>query len=133
MATAPGPGQACLLHGDFYYDQVLVSRHPLARFLDLDNLAVGDPLLDVANFCAQLRLLVHRGTLDSQAADWISRRFIEGYQSASNTTLHHQRLHWHTSALLLKLSIWPFRRFEESWAEKVNAMLSEACEWGRSV
>ena len=133
VATAPEPGEACLLHGDFYYDQILVSRYPLARFLDLDSLALGDPVLDVASFCAQLRLLANRGKLDSQRADWICRRFIEGYQSASGGRIHNQRLQWHTTALLLKLSIWPFRRFEDSWPERTSRMVSEAFEWGRSV
>ena len=132
-ASRLGPAENCLLHGDFYYDQVIVTRRPLAGLLDLDNLAVGDPIVDVSSFCAQLRLAVHLGELDSQVATWMCRRFIEGYQSASGRPVEEGRLQWHTSALLLKLAIWPFRRFQEGWPEKTCRIVEEACQWEGSV
>ena len=129
VADGPGPGPACLLHGDFYYDQVLIRRNRSARFLDLDNLAVGDPIVDVASFCAQLRLLAARGKLDEERAGWISQRFVEGYEAASGTRVTGRKLNWHVSAQLLKLSIWPFRLFEENWPERVRHLVKEAFEW----
>ena len=126
VASAPAPGPACLLHGDFYYDQVLIRKKRLAHFLDLDNLAVGDPIIDVASFCAQLRLLAARERLDEERAEWISRRFVEGYESASATRVNGRKLNWHVSAQLLKLSVWPFRLFEEKWPERVHHLVNEA-------
>ena len=131
VASAPAPGPACLLHGDFYYDQVLIRKKRSAHFLDLDNLAVGDPIIDVASFCAQLLLLAARGKLDEQRAEWICQRFIEGYESASGTRIANRKLDWHVSALLLRLSIWPFRLFEENWPERVHSVVNEAFAWER--
>ena len=129
VASAPTPGPACLLHGDFYYDQVLIRKKRSAHFLDLDNLAVGDPIIDVASFCAQLLLLSARQKLAKQRAEWISRRFIEGYESATGSRVNGRKLNWHVSAQLLKLSIWPFRLFEEEWPERVPNLVNEAFAW----
>ena len=131
VASAPAPGPACLLHGDFYYDQVLIRRNRSARFLDLDNLAVGDPIIDVASFCAQLLLLAARGKLDEQRAEWIHQHFIEDYESASGSRVADQKLSWYVSALLLRLSIWPFRFFEDNWPERVHSAVNRAFAWER--
>ena len=44
------------VHRDFYHDQVLVGDHGLS-LLDLDDAAMSEPALDVANFLAHLTLL----------------------------------------------------------------------------
>jgi aminoglycoside phosphotransferase (APT) family kinase protein len=46
----------CPVHRDFYYDQVLADGDALG-LLDLDDAAMSDPALDVANFLAHLVLL----------------------------------------------------------------------------
>ncbi len=130
-ANTPTPGPSCLLHGDFYYDQVLIRRKRSARFLDLDNLAFGDPIIDLASFCAQLRLLAARGKLDEQRAEWICARFISGYESASESRVATHKLNWHISARLIELSIWPFRLFEDNWPKQVHSVVSEALAWER--
>jgi aminoglycoside phosphotransferase (APT) family kinase protein len=43
------------IHRDFYEDQLLISDHGLA-VLDLDDAAMSEPAVDVANFVAHLRL-----------------------------------------------------------------------------
>ena len=112
---------------------MLIRKKRSAHFLDLDNLAVGDPIIDVASFCAQLLLLSARQKLAKQRAEWISRRFIEGYESATGSRVNGRKLNWHVSAQLLKLSIWPFRLFEEEWPERVPNLVNEAFAWERGT
>ena len=91
----------------------------------------SDPIIDVASFCAQLLLLAARGKLDEQRAEWICQRFIEGYESASGSRVDAQKLNWYVSALLLRLSIWPFRFFENNWPERVLSTVNRAFAWER--
>ncbi|MFQ5460117.1 MAG: phosphotransferase [Anaerolineae bacterium] len=43
------------IHRDFYPDQLLVAGHRVC-FLDLDDVAMSEPAVDVANFTAHMRL-----------------------------------------------------------------------------
>ena len=128
-AIPPANGPA-LLHGDFYYDQVLL-RHERACFLDLDELGVGDPVRDVANFCAHLRLLEVRGEIS--VADPVCERFVETYQSAAGRRIPRSRLAWHSSAALLKLAVLPFRRLDPEWPRQLKLILELARSEARGV
>ncbi len=131
IETAPSwASEPSLVHGDFYHDQVLIRKGATARFLDLDELAVGDPLYDVANFCAHLRMLVIRGEMESLRAQWIGARFVEGYQAATGRTIPQHHLNWHISASLLRLAPWPFRRFDPNWPQQIRLLLEEAYKTG---
>ena len=50
------PWRSRPVHRDFYHDQVLASDRDLS-FLDLDDAAMSEPAVDVANFLAHLALL----------------------------------------------------------------------------
>ena len=65
------------VHRDFYPDQVLVEGRRLA-VLDLDDAAMSEPALDVANFLAHLRLL-DLGQEHSGAAATAASAFFERY------------------------------------------------------
>jgi len=57
------------IHRDLYHDQVVISPTGLG-FLDLDDAAMGEPAVDVANFLAHLRLLaLQDGTADEPLAE----------------------------------------------------------------
>ena len=131
IETAPSrASEPSLVHGDFYHDQVLIRKGATARLLDLDELAVGDPLYDVANFCAHLRMLVIRGEIESSQAQWIGARFVESYQIATGRAVSQHDLNWHISALLLRLAPWPFRRFDPNWPQQIRLLLEEAHKTG---
>jgi hypothetical protein len=46
--------QGSVLHGDLHVGQILVERQGDTTVLDLDDLCIGDPEADLANFCAHL-------------------------------------------------------------------------------
>ncbi len=45
----------CLAHNDFYDDQVLQLRDGKIALVDFEDIAPGDPMLDIGNFLAHLR------------------------------------------------------------------------------
>jgi len=50
---------ASMAHNDFYDDQLLVLRGGRLALVDFEDIAPGDPLLDVGNFLAHLRWASH--------------------------------------------------------------------------
>lgn len=130
----PPPRHPQLIHGDFYYDQILI--HPgrkQVHMLDLDQLAVGDPLIDLANFCAHLAPLVLDGTLSRSEAQHTEDRLLESYQLADGKTLSGGKYRWFKTAALLRVAISPFRRFRPDWPGESRRILQEAMAcWGGS-
>ena len=96
-AAAPRASSPALLHGDFYYDQVLLAGDK-ACFLDLDELGVGDPVQDVANFCAYTVLLELDGKITSSRSGAMCEWFVDAYQSAVGKRIRPEKLAWHLSA-----------------------------------
>ena len=68
------------VHRDFYYGQVLREGDRLS-ILDIDDAAMADPALDVANFLAHLRLLALERPEEGKALSAAARAFGERYRS----------------------------------------------------
>ena len=105
-ARAPQPARApALVHGDFYYDQVLLADDAIS-FLDLDELGLGDPAEDAANFCAHLDALAVSKHIEVADAANLSRRFLAGYQETAGERLAPKDFDWY-----YRLSLVEPRRF----------------------
>ncbi|MDQ3443200.1 MAG: phosphotransferase, partial [Chloroflexota bacterium] len=76
FAGHPCQWRNCPIHRDFYHDQVLVEGDRLA-VLDLDDAAMSEPAVDIANFAVHLRLLGFQHPEDSAALEWVEAAFIE--------------------------------------------------------
>jgi len=76
-AQVPGnvPWRWCPVHRDFYHDQVLIDGERLA-ILDLDDAAMSEPAVDVANFAAHLRLLRIQQPASSASVDVVRKSFV---------------------------------------------------------
>ncbi|CAN5711550.1 hypothetical protein BH23DEI1_BH23DEI1_12010 [soil metagenome] len=70
--------QACVIHRDFYHDQVLVHGADV-YLIDLDLCARGDPGVDVGNFVAHLVEAAVRIHGDPEALDRPAAAFVERY------------------------------------------------------
>ena len=81
-----------LIHGDFLPQQLLVCGNGLA-LLDFDELALGDPEQDIANFMVDLYV---RGYDEA-----LLRQFLKGYQAHAHERLSLERLDWHIAVQLL--------------------------------
>jgi len=102
------PPLAVTSHGDFSDDQVLVGEAG-AVLLDLDEIRLAHPWLDVGNFLGHLSL---RGEDDARAA------FLDGYGPSGPAALE--------AGALLKLAVEPFRRLEADWPAGVAERLELA-------
>jgi aminoglycoside phosphotransferase (APT) family kinase protein len=99
------------VHGDFYDDQIVVSSAGVV-LLDLDAAGVGNPLLDVGNFLAQL----------TARHDESSRGvFVESYARVRPDTREEWPLF--EAAALLRLAVKPFRHLEPDWPHEVEHLI----------
>ncbi len=64
------------VHRDFYHDQVLVGSDGLA-VIDVDDAAMSEPAVDVANFAAHLRLLALQELGDSSGLAGVRAAFVD--------------------------------------------------------
>ncbi len=88
------------LHGDLHAKNILIDRGRVA-LIDLDNVAMGSPLLDLGSFVAAL---LYRNLLLCQAphrAMDAIEAFINGYRSQVPWPVMARRLDWFIAAALL--------------------------------
>lgn len=112
-----------LLHGDFYYDQVMLRRSGIVGFIDLDELALGQPVHDVANFCSHLLALALRDGVALKSRSQTLRCFIEEYERAAGRLMSEASLRLEVSSALLRLAPMPFRRFDPDWRAQTISLL----------
>jgi len=95
---------ACPIHRDLHPDQMLLSRGRLA-LLDLDELALGEPELDLGNLLAHLVLadLQEHGAV--RTAPFLARHAVDAYgRYAAVRTPDHDRIRVYQAASLLRLA-----------------------------
>lgn len=105
-------------HGDLHPDQVLVADEDgTARLLDLDNLAPGDPLADLASWIADRLARADAPRFDEAAAP-----LLEGYARAVDA----RRLHAQVAWALAGLAAGALRRLEPGALERARTLLERA-------
>jgi len=114
--TMPERLPAVPCHGDFHVGQLRRGDAGLA-LIDLDDMTSAPPALDLASYAAH-EPWGERG--DLHAAREILEELVEGYGSRP------EGLDWYLSALILRRSSHPFRRFRPDWPGRVEAMLAAA-------
>jgi thiamine kinase-like enzyme len=95
-----GIGPIATLHGDLHLKNLFVTNDRVA-LIDLDNLSRGDPLRDVGSFVASLH---YRGLIEGRslnAAEDISRRFVQSYRANAEWEVSECELNWHIAAALI--------------------------------
>jgi Ser/Thr protein kinase RdoA (MazF antagonist) len=95
---------------------VLVSS-PGVVLLDLDAAGMGNPLLDVGAFLAQL---------STRHADSARAAFLESYSRASGLAL--AGLPAFEAAALLRIAVKPFRQLEADWPDEVDRRIELAAD-----
>lgn len=80
---------AQVIHGDFHIRQLLVDQDEII-FLDFDELALGDPLQDVANFIVDL----HFAGFPLPVVQALARCFLQAYGAYARWPVAPARLHW---------------------------------------
>jgi hypothetical protein len=114
-----------LIHGDFHIQQLLqLSDNRIALF-DFDELALANPLVDVANFCADLYNLDFE--TDLRAA--IINSLYKGYKSFSDYDLTDAYFDWHLRIQLLTRAYRAFIQ-QKPDLERLVSQLLVAAELG---
>lgn len=107
----PQPVRIVSLHRDLYDQQVLLVSPPGVALIDFDDMAKGDPMLDVGNFLAHLHLIVkwNGGRLDVPR---LEEKFLHAYSEKAKIDLKdvHQSIRWYKTASLARLSALQFIR-----------------------
>lgn len=108
-----------LIHGDFYSDQVLVSvvDGPVA-LIDFDRAAFGSQLIDLANFCADLRLEARWHGPDKTKQ--LEASFLRGYYDNRPDYATPEQFETLVAAQMLRQVIAPFRCWSSDWPEKIR-------------
>jgi Phosphotransferase enzyme family len=101
--------RARVIHGSFHDDQVLVGPAGVI-LLDLDSVAVGDPLLDVGHFASYLGAAGQHGARS---------RFLDACTPGPEALLFE-------AAALVRWSSLPFRTLEPDWPAAVEQRLKLA-------
>ena len=92
---------AVALHGAFRAEHVFV-RGADTAFLDLDGMALGDPLFDVAEFVASLEFLALRSATAPVDAERVSRRFLARYAASVPWSVDGSCVAWYALASIFR-------------------------------
>ena len=121
LADAP----SAQLHGDFHMDQLRVRSERLVLF-DLDELAIGDPLEDLASFVVKCPLR------DARLARQACAALIEAYARSRPDAFDAARLSWHLSVQWLHKASRAYVWQRPGWRAAAEEALAQA-EQTRSV
>ena len=118
--TAPAPSAIpfCPIHWDFHIDQLLADQGALI-FCDLDELVIGDPLQDLANFIVDL----HVRLTDQDFVQLLATELCDHYQQLVTWELSAERLAWHIRLQLLNKAYRQYLRFAPGFENIVGGMM----------
>jgi len=111
------------IHGDFHHTNILVDDANLT-FIDLDEMALGDPMVDVGRFLASLRVPARRVFGNIGALSEAGEHFLEAYLRRGGGDERRARLF--ESAGLLIAGASAFRVQRPTWFEEVVELIGEA-------
>ncbi len=113
-----------IIHGDCYAKQVIVEEGKV-RWIDWDQVSIGDPYRDLGNFVAQLHWEAERGESNAERIGSLEKAFLEGYVSIAGP-IDWKRYYFQLSGALLACSFHPFRRALEDWPTAMARMVERA-------
>lgn len=120
-------GQTAILHNDFHWNQLRIHGNRFT-LLDLERMCIGDPMIDVANFATQLRMLGHRPEHDvstEQAAGW-AQAFLQAWSRNSGVRLAPDSFACYSALSLLELARGMMRHLRPGWRELAGRCIESA-------
>ena len=111
----------CPIHWDFHIQQILAQKGRLV-FCDLDELVIGDPVQDLANFIVDL----HFRGLDQQFVRSLSTELYRTYRQQVEWDVPIERLAWHARLQFVNKAYRHYLRFEPGFEETAEHILQSA-------
>lgn len=108
-----------VVHGDLYEAQVFVADDFSLGLIDLDDVGIGDPALDAANFCAHLLALAM--AVPAAKDRILAYRTILRSAFLETLDLSPEALAWREAFVMLQLATGPFRVLHPRWPQRVSA------------
>lgn len=98
--------RAVTVHGDFHIGQVVFGDDGITWLLDLEDLALGEPESDLANFAAHLTTSRYDPNIDLQNefTHW-SALLASAWSAANDTGANRTLLEWYGAAALLRRAL----------------------------
>ncbi len=112
------------IHGDFKPDHVFVSGQQVV-FIDLDSVALGDPVRDVASFFAHLASRAGMRSMPADRACSTAAAFTEEYFRHAPSSWR-KRLPLHCAGAFLEVAAGIFRAQEPGWRETIPWIIQAA-------
>ena len=123
------PSSPVTIHGDFYANQVVISRTRIG-IVDLDEVARGDACADVGNFIAQWHCRLECAGVSDDAGhalvDAMRDALQRGYAANGGSELPVEGVTLYAAVGCLKLAARSFRRREPGWGDAVGRILARA-------
>ena len=108
----------CPIHWDFHVDQLLAENGTLV-FCDLDELVIGDPLQDLANFVVDLQFR----HADQEFVRLITSELCHQYQRLVDWPVSVERFAWHVRLQLVNKAYRHYLRFAPDFEETVERIM----------
>ena len=115
---------ATLVHGDLYEAQVLVDDEYSLGLVDLDDVGVGDPAFDAANFCAHLVALAL--SVPPASGRLLAYRTLVRDAFLERLGVSPPAMAWREALALLLLASGPFRVLDPAWPYEVQRRIGAA-------
>lgn len=112
----------CAVHADFHLANILVHRDSVT-LVDWDQIAHGDPMLDVGRFLASLRVSALRTRDDAAGLADAGDAFLSTYLAATGDDERRARLF--EAGALLTAAAAPFRLQREGWRAQADLLVDE--------
>ncbi len=115
------------LHNDFHWNQLSIKKDRWA-LLDLERMCLGDPMIDVANFAMQIRLLAFRpdANVAQDTARLWSNHFLEEWLGHTGESIDAVRFNSYAALTCLELARGMMRHLRLGWDELINDCVEEA-------
>ncbi|MCH7703760.1 MAG: phosphotransferase, partial [Planctomycetes bacterium] len=122
-----GTSDTVTLHNDMHFKQVRV-RSKRIGILDLDRLAIGDPLIDVANFATQLCMLGVRTdhSIDAATARGWANAFLDEWGRATGRPIDAGRYRCYAVLSLVELARGMMRHLRTGWRALAGRCVDQA-------
>ena len=120
-----GPRPFATIHRDLYYAHVLWDGRD-TWLIDLDQLGLGDPALDVGHFLAHLDTLALRTAGSPGAYRDDGKAFVDAYASSGGLDVE-AALPLYRAYTFLKLAATEVDRRGPAWLEQTQALVELAC------
>ncbi|HEY6169574.1 MAG TPA: phosphotransferase, partial [Verrucomicrobiae bacterium] len=112
------------IHRDLKPDHIFFSGERVI-FIDLDSVALGDPVRDPAHLFAHITARVGMDSMSHETAREAAAEFIREYFTHVPKSWR-ARLPLHCAGALIEVAAGIFKRQEPRWPEKVAACIEEA-------